>query len=153
VPSTTVTASHVTQDIVVYESTIPRSSDKGLALWEASFNPEYEVIMTLSDHFPPPSAKIMNTWNSTFIHPYSLHGIVLNLSTTWSFKHHPTGSIVTAADVHIERQKGWQHMPPFSDGLTEVTAQHISNIITKWSYTIIQCNQNNILSNQEIRSI
>jgi len=36
VPSTTVTASHVTQDIVEYESSIPRSSDEGLALWEAT---------------------------------------------------------------------------------------------------------------------
>ena len=35
-PSTTVTASHVTQGIGEYESTIPRSSDEGLALWEAS---------------------------------------------------------------------------------------------------------------------
>jgi len=35
VPSTTVTASHVTQGRVQYESTIPRGTDKGLDLWEA----------------------------------------------------------------------------------------------------------------------
>ena len=34
-PSTTVTATHVTQCIVEYESTIPRSTDEGLDLWEA----------------------------------------------------------------------------------------------------------------------
>jgi hypothetical protein len=77
------------------------------AIWWilGSFNPEYKVIMALSEHMPPPSAKIMNTWNSTSIPPYSLHGTVLNLSTTWSFKHHPNGSIVIAADVHLKRQK------------------------------------------------
>jgi len=35
VPSTTVTTSHVTQGSVEFKSTIPRSADKGLDLWEA----------------------------------------------------------------------------------------------------------------------
>jgi hypothetical protein len=34
-PSTTVTASHVTQGRVEYESTEPRRTDEGLVLWEA----------------------------------------------------------------------------------------------------------------------
>jgi hypothetical protein len=34
-PSTTVTASHLSQGIVEYESTIPQSTDEGLDLWEA----------------------------------------------------------------------------------------------------------------------
>jgi len=34
-PSTTVTASHVTQGRVEYESTIPRGRDEVLDLWEA----------------------------------------------------------------------------------------------------------------------
>jgi hypothetical protein len=34
IPSTTVTASHVTQGSVQYKSTIPRGTDKGLDLWE-----------------------------------------------------------------------------------------------------------------------
>jgi len=34
-PSATVTASHVTQGRVEYESTIPQSTDDGLDLWEA----------------------------------------------------------------------------------------------------------------------
>jgi len=35
IPSTTVTASHVTQGRVEYKSTIPQGMDKGLDLWEA----------------------------------------------------------------------------------------------------------------------
>jgi len=35
IPSTTVTASRVTQGRVEYESMIPRGMDKGLDLWEA----------------------------------------------------------------------------------------------------------------------
>jgi hypothetical protein len=34
-PSTTVTASHVTQGMVEHESTTPRCADEGLDLWEA----------------------------------------------------------------------------------------------------------------------
>ena len=34
-PSTTVTTSHLTQGRVEYESTIPRSTDEGLDVWEA----------------------------------------------------------------------------------------------------------------------
>jgi len=34
-PSTTVTASHMTQGRVEYEFTIPQSMDEGLDLWEA----------------------------------------------------------------------------------------------------------------------
>ena len=37
IPSTTVTASHVTQGRVEYESTIPRGTDEGSDLWEAIF--------------------------------------------------------------------------------------------------------------------
>jgi len=36
IPSTTVTASHVTQSRAQYESTIPRGTDEGLYLWEAN---------------------------------------------------------------------------------------------------------------------
>jgi len=36
IPSTTVTAYHMTQGRVEYESTIPRGTDEGLDLWEAS---------------------------------------------------------------------------------------------------------------------
>jgi len=36
VPSTTVTASHVTQGRAEYESTIPQCTDEGLDLWEAA---------------------------------------------------------------------------------------------------------------------
>jgi len=36
IPSTTVTAFHMTQGRVEYKSTIPRGTDEGLDLWEAS---------------------------------------------------------------------------------------------------------------------
>jgi hypothetical protein len=37
IPSTTVTASHVTQGRVQYETTIPRGTDEGLDLWDAVY--------------------------------------------------------------------------------------------------------------------
>ena len=37
VPTTTVTASHVTQGRVEYESTIPQGTDERLDLWEAGW--------------------------------------------------------------------------------------------------------------------
>jgi len=44
-PSTTVTTSHVSQGRVEYESTIPRSMDEGLDLWEAFMGfAEYAVV-------------------------------------------------------------------------------------------------------------
>jgi len=39
IPSTTVTASHVTQGRAEYESTVPRGMDEGLDLWEAGSAP------------------------------------------------------------------------------------------------------------------
>jgi len=37
IPSTTVTASHVTHGRAEYESTIPRGTDEGLDLWETMY--------------------------------------------------------------------------------------------------------------------
>jgi hypothetical protein len=50
VPSTTVSASHVTQGIVEYESTIPQSLDEGLALWEA-YNAWVDHISVCASQF------------------------------------------------------------------------------------------------------
>ena len=49
-PSTTVTASHVTQGRVEYKSTIPRSTDEGLDLWE-DYRDKVGIIFKLSVKF------------------------------------------------------------------------------------------------------
>jgi len=55
-PSTTVTASHVTQGRVEYESTIPQHMDDGLDLWEANLmdcTGSSFYLMTIIYHFLP----------------------------------------------------------------------------------------------------
>jgi hypothetical protein len=49
IPTTTVTASHVTQGRAQYESTIPQGTDEGLDLWEANISYPNSLSESISE--------------------------------------------------------------------------------------------------------